>query len=183
MTPLYLPRWQEVLIAIFKLPETQRYPQRLYRVCPTSSSHAKTIIKTLNRLQLIRIDKTSSRRFLKLTPKAKHLANTCFRFDGFSLRCFGSRTRAKTRRPGVFEHQPDRQMGQSDPFRECARGAQTAAVRERGHGIDKPALLGVEGLSNRTDDLGREQLVFASLPRRETPHLPTVLRHLQRMAG
>ena len=74
MTPLYLPRWQEVLIAIFKLSETQRYPQKLYRVCPTSSSHAKTIIKTLHYYNLIHINKKGSRRFLKLTSQGETLS-------------------------------------------------------------------------------------------------------------
>ena len=74
MTLLYLPSWMEVLIALSRLPENKRYPQRLYRDCPTSTSHTKTILKTFHRCQLIRIDQKSRIRWIALTPSGQTLS-------------------------------------------------------------------------------------------------------------
>lgn len=74
MTPLYLPRWMEVIIALSRLPEEKRYPQRLYRLCPTSQSHTKTVLKTFQHYDLIRIHPNTRIRWIKLTPQAEALS-------------------------------------------------------------------------------------------------------------
>ena len=71
---LYLPRWMEVLIALSRLPERKRYPQSLYRVCPTSPSHTKTLLKILQSHDLIRIDKHNRIRWIQLTPQGQTLS-------------------------------------------------------------------------------------------------------------
>jgi predicted transcriptional regulator len=73
MTLLYLPRWMEVLIALERLPESKRYPQRLYRTCPACVSHTKTVLKQLQRYHLIRTDKKGHIRWINLTPQGRTL--------------------------------------------------------------------------------------------------------------
>jgi predicted transcriptional regulator len=74
MTLLYLPRWMEVLIALDHLPPAKRYPQRLYRECPVSASHTKTVLQTLRYHGLISIDQRGRIRWISLTPQGQQLS-------------------------------------------------------------------------------------------------------------
>ncbi len=74
MTLLYIPRWMEVLIALQRLPESKRYPQHLYRACPACVSHTKTVLKQLQRYDLIRTDKKGHIRWINLTPQGRTLS-------------------------------------------------------------------------------------------------------------
>lgn len=75
MTLLYLPRWMEILITLEGLPDNKRYPQSLYRACPTCSSHTKTILKKLRYYEIIHIDKKGKIRWIQLTPKGQQLSH------------------------------------------------------------------------------------------------------------
>lgn len=74
MDPLYFPRWMEVLIAIARLPPSQRYPQKLYRTCPSCASHIKTLLKVLQAHDLIRINPRGHIRWIRLTRQGQTLS-------------------------------------------------------------------------------------------------------------
>ena len=73
MTLLYLPRWVEVLIALYRLPADKRYLQQLYRVAPGSSSHIKELMKAFQKHGLVRVKKTEYIHFLVLTQQGAKL--------------------------------------------------------------------------------------------------------------
>lgn len=69
-----LPRWQAVIIAIFRSRERDRYAERLYRQINTSRSHVREIVKKLANECLIEISSARKMKLLTLTKKGERIA-------------------------------------------------------------------------------------------------------------
>lgn len=74
MTLLFMPRWIEVLVALYRLPDAKRYQQQLYRACPGSCSHTKVLLRTFCQYGLIRIKKTGYINWIVFTPQGEKLS-------------------------------------------------------------------------------------------------------------
>ncbi len=74
MTLLFMPRWIEVLVALYRLDEVKRYQQQLYRACPGSCSHTKVLLRTFCEYGLIRIKRTSYINWIVFTPQGEKLS-------------------------------------------------------------------------------------------------------------
>lgn len=71
---LRLPRWNHVLLEIYRSPEGARYCERLTRRVKGSQSHLRDVVKMLERHRLIRIEPTSKVKKLTLTEKGRKVA-------------------------------------------------------------------------------------------------------------
>ena len=66
-----MPRWHDVLLAIHKSRERNRYCEKLNRIIKGSRSHLRELVKLLARLRLIEIHPTRKIKLLALTEKGK----------------------------------------------------------------------------------------------------------------
>jgi DNA-binding MarR family transcriptional regulator len=65
------PRWQELLIAINRLPPHSRYVEKVYKRIQTSKTHVRAMVKQLHIMGLIDVDHTGRRKPLRLTEKGE----------------------------------------------------------------------------------------------------------------
>ena len=68
-----MPRWHDVLVAIHRSRERNRYCEKLNRVVKGSRSHLRELVKQLTRLSLIEIQPTSKIKRLALTEKGRKI--------------------------------------------------------------------------------------------------------------
>ena len=71
---LKMPRWNDVLLAIYKSREDCRYCEKLNRTVRASRTHIREIVKVLARHRLIEIIHTKKVKRLELTEKGRKIA-------------------------------------------------------------------------------------------------------------
>ena len=70
---LYLPKWSEILVEIYKAPEHSRYCQKINREVKASINHLRTIVKSLEEAKLIEIIPTKKIKRINVTEKGKRI--------------------------------------------------------------------------------------------------------------
>ena len=71
---LRLPRWNDVLLAIYRCRDNSRYCEKLNRKVKASRTHLREIVKLLARQRLIRIVPGTKVKLLQLTSKGRRIA-------------------------------------------------------------------------------------------------------------
>ena len=71
---IYLPKWSDVLIAIYKSPESKRYCQKIAHNVDSTNNHIRAIVKALEELKLVEIVPTKKIKQIYLTEKGKGVA-------------------------------------------------------------------------------------------------------------
>ncbi len=72
---LSLPKWSDVLLGIYKIPESRRYCQKITREVKSSINHIRALVKTLEKAKLIKILPTKKIKRIYLTDKGKNVAS------------------------------------------------------------------------------------------------------------
>lgn len=73
---LRLPRWNDVLIAIYKAQQRKPYCQRLNREIHGSLTHLREIVKTLAEQQLIEVYNGKKTKHIMLTEKGRQVTES-----------------------------------------------------------------------------------------------------------
>ena len=73
---LKLPRWNDVLVEIFKNKEKNRYCDKLNKKIQGSRTHIREIVKLLARKRLIDIKPMKKIKLLRLTDKGKKITDS-----------------------------------------------------------------------------------------------------------
>ena len=71
---IYMPRWNDVLIELYKMPEHRRYCQRLFRAVNASANHVRTIVQELEAKGLVEIIPTKKIKRIHMTEKGTRVA-------------------------------------------------------------------------------------------------------------
>lgn len=79
MPIIYLPKWVELLVTLYNMPDNERYCQRLYRKLKMNSSHVRTMIHHLEKHSLIKRVPDRKIRYITLTEKGNMLAELMLR--------------------------------------------------------------------------------------------------------
>jgi predicted transcriptional regulator len=74
ISSLTMPRWNDVLLAMYKSREDCRYCEKLNRTVRASRTHIREIIRAMARHGLIEIIESSKIKRLELTEKGKKIA-------------------------------------------------------------------------------------------------------------
>ena len=76
---LRLPRWNDVLVGIYKSPVRWRYSEKLNKIVKASRSHVQTIVKRLASSKLIQISPRGNTKQLILTGKGEKVSEAIMR--------------------------------------------------------------------------------------------------------
>ncbi len=71
---LKLPRWNEILIEIYKNKNNNKYSQKLNRNIKGSLSHLRAIVKKLEKRNIIKVTPNKNQKDLELTEKGEKIA-------------------------------------------------------------------------------------------------------------
>lgn len=74
MNILTLPKWSDVLLGIYKTPESNRYCQKITVKVNSTINHIRAIVKVLEIEGLIEIKPTKKIKLIYLTEKGKEVA-------------------------------------------------------------------------------------------------------------
>jgi len=72
---LSLPKWSDVLLGIYKTPESRRYCQKLTPHIKSTINHIRRIVKGLAKANLVRIIPTKKIKRIELTDRGKQVAS------------------------------------------------------------------------------------------------------------
>ena len=73
---LVLPKWFDVLIGIYKVPESRRYCQKITREVKSSINYIRATVRILEKAKLIRIIPTKKIKKIYLTAKGKNVLSS-----------------------------------------------------------------------------------------------------------
>ena len=76
---LRLPRWNDVLVGIYKSPVRWRYSEKLNKIVKASRSHVHAIVKRLAFSKLIHISPRGNTKQLTLTGKGEKVSEAIIR--------------------------------------------------------------------------------------------------------
>ena len=76
MMNLTLPKWCDVLIVIYKTPESKRYCQKFTSNVDTTINHIREIVRVLQDAKLVEIKPTKKIKRIELTEKGKEVAQS-----------------------------------------------------------------------------------------------------------
>ncbi len=71
---IYLPKWNEVLVALYRAPDYRRYCQKINHQVESSANHIREIVKQLTKKKLIEIFATKKIKRIFVTDKGKRVA-------------------------------------------------------------------------------------------------------------
>lgn len=80
---LRLPRWNDVLIAIYKAQQRKPYCQRLNREIRGSLTHLREIVKALADFQLIEVYQGKKTKHIMLTEKGRQVAENLLQIKDY----------------------------------------------------------------------------------------------------
>ena len=69
-----IPRWQHILLVIYKSPERERYGERLNRIVQGSRTHLRVVLQGLVREGLITMKVRKNKKPVILTEKGERMA-------------------------------------------------------------------------------------------------------------
>lgn len=69
-----LPKWTEVLVAIYNTPEPHRYCGRLYRKTGVTARHLRSLIAHMEDMEFVRRQDGTKIRYIALTETGERLA-------------------------------------------------------------------------------------------------------------
>ena len=71
---IYLPKWTELLVALFNAPPEQRYCGRLARSTGMTTRHLRNLVAQLERMDIVKRRNGSKIRYITLTKTGGRLA-------------------------------------------------------------------------------------------------------------
>ena len=71
---LSLPKWSDVLLGIYKSPESKRYCQKITPNVKSTINHIRKVVKVLAKAELIQIKPTKKIKRIYLTKKGEEVA-------------------------------------------------------------------------------------------------------------
>lgn len=74
---VFLPKWTELVVALYNTPEKHRYSERLHRATRMTTRHLRSLIADLESLGILECRKPDGKiRYIHLTEKGAKLAET-----------------------------------------------------------------------------------------------------------
>ena len=76
---IYLPKWTELLVALYNTPPEQRYCGRLARTTRMTTRHLRNLVSDLEALKFVRREEGAKIKYINLTDTGEELAEMFLR--------------------------------------------------------------------------------------------------------
>lgn len=73
---IYLPKWTELVVALYNTPSEQRYNQKLHRTIAITTRHLRTLISDLEDMGIATTTRKSKIKYIALTEKGEKVAES-----------------------------------------------------------------------------------------------------------
>jgi predicted transcriptional regulator len=71
---IYLPKWTEVVVALYNTPAEQRYCGKLFRKTGMTMRHLRNLIAQLEKMNIVKRHHGSKVKYIQLTKRGEELA-------------------------------------------------------------------------------------------------------------
>ena len=78
---IFLPKWTELLIALYNTPSEQCYCGRLHRITGMTIRHIRNLVADLEHIGMVRKEGSSKIKYIALTETGNHLAELFLRIN------------------------------------------------------------------------------------------------------